>query len=59
MNQQVEERLTFYGGQTTIGGVHIMYSAGDTGIVFDLGMAFGFFQGDVSVQSDHGIRAFC
>ncbi|WP_171686588.1 MBL fold metallo-hydrolase [Paenibacillus planticolens] len=60
MNQshQLEERITFYGGLTTIGGVHILYSCGDTGIVFDLGMARGFFKNEVSVCSDFGIRSF-
>ncbi|NHN29024.1 MBL fold metallo-hydrolase [Paenibacillus agricola] len=53
-----EERLTFYGGLTTIGGVHIMYSCGDTGFVFDLGMARGFFNGDTRVEPDHGIGSY-
>ncbi|MCY9661725.1 MBL fold metallo-hydrolase [Paenibacillus chondroitinus] len=59
MNEQhqLEERITFYGGLTTIGGVHILYSCGDTGIVFDLGMARAFFKGEVSVRSDFGIRS--
>ncbi|MFC0332542.1 MBL fold metallo-hydrolase [Paenibacillus sepulcri] len=58
MSKRQEERLTFYGGLTTIGGVHIMYSCGDTGIVFDLGMARGFFNGDTRVRPDYGIRSF-
>lgn len=58
MSYQIEEHLTFYGGLTTIGGVHILYTCGDTGIVFDLGMARGFFNGDVRVQADSGIRSF-
>ncbi|OCT13546.1 hypothetical protein A8709_18290 [Paenibacillus pectinilyticus] len=58
MSHQVVEHLTFYGGLTTIGGVHILYTCGDTGIVFDLGMARGFFNGDVRVQTDSGIRSF-
>lgn len=58
MSERYEEKLTFYGGLTTIGGVHIMYSCGDTGIVFDLGMARGFFNGDTRVRSDYGIRSF-
>jgi len=55
-----EETLTFYGGLTTIGGVHIVYGCGDTGFVFDLGLGLSraYFAADVRVKPDHGIRSF-
>ncbi|MFD0681306.1 MULTISPECIES: MBL fold metallo-hydrolase [unclassified Paenibacillus] len=52
------ESLTFYGGLTTIGGVHIVYGCGDTGLVFDLGMTWGLYAGETRIQPEHGIRNY-
>ncbi|CAG7636234.1 Ribonuclease J [Paenibacillus allorhizosphaerae] len=33
------ERITFFGGLETTGGVHLLYGKGDTGVLFDCGIA--------------------
>lgn len=54
-----KEKLSFYGGMNTIGGVHIVYGYEDIGFVFDLGLAMrGLFNEHVKVKTREGARHY-
>lgn len=54
-----QEKLTFYGGLDTIGGVHILYSCGNKGIIFDLGLQLrGYFGGNVRAHSKFDLQQY-
>lgn len=55
----IEDRLSFYGGMNTIGGVQIVYGYADTGLVFDLGLPMGgLFNDRVRTKAPEGARHY-
>jgi ribonuclease J len=53
------DKLTFYGGMNTIGGVQIVYGFEDMGFVFDLGLSMrGLFNEQVKTKAPEGVRHY-